>query len=828
MSKIVKVDQEQLSNFKWRKCVLGVIHPEHTSVKKVDSNDSFSDLVITAKPAQLATKQAWVPPASIPVKREPNSFRRPKSAKPGTDVVQEALNSIPAAKADRKTFFRTSMIAGKDLKNSISDFKSRISSKKSEISQIKNQKLKYTQETQKIDKLLSEKFQTAKISDSEYTEIKNEVLKLTSEYDIQLHKQKIIINFLSLKEDQLDLQELNRMFTEIQLRKEKQLIVLQHFVIKLKEECVNRARSLIAYVGIDSVSKVLAEFSKGSQLDKDILMEFLEKVKIQLRKDGMDKDSDEYLPFGCIEKVITSIYFKWEREKAVLEGFLADVMNLFCDEFGLTKEVVIASRPKSNKRETELKVVAEFINMYLQRLHNSIESKIKRLEYLKSIVENGKPAAVSWTQALLKFVKFDKPGVKKTETQKTDGKKNLSKSPSSRTPKKNSKSPPQKNLKKTNVGKSAQKFKPGHLSSIPEEKKLKQNSSKTGKFNSSAGDDELDDIISDLNPTKGTLSGLFSLKSGKKEEGVVKGKRGDKKEMDSTDGLFNFKPTRVQDSRELFGSIDAPMMRSVENPGAEYVLRSISDLESVRFPKKPPENRSEFIKSGIKPFSAYMDRDGSYFNPQQRFPDIRASESDPLDPYFLQSMGNRSPDPKTDWYIRSHHLRSFTNHPYSANDNPNFYKAQMELNIKEEVQNTGKDLRDEAINHLEQTLEDLKCEISSRKRAVFVSQFEDENRFSGHLGKVITPVTQGLDMREKEGLVLHTYESILEELRARERTILNQKRMDAYEKNRPPQEKWYELKSNEFTEELQRHMNNMRPKEEHRKLLNNLAIPDLY
>ena len=828
MSKIVKVDQEQLSSFKWRKCALGVIHPEHTAVKKVDSNDSFSDLVITAKPAQLTTKQAWVPQASVPIRRETNPFRRPKSAKPGTDVVEEALNSIPEAKPDRKNFFRTSIIAGKDLKNSVSDFKSRLISKKSEVSQIKTQRAKYSQETQKIDKLLSEKFQTAKISDSEYTEIKNEVSKLTSEYDVQLHKQKIIINFLTLKEDQLDLQELNRMFTEIQLRKEKQLIVLQHFVIRLKEECVNRARSLIAYVGVDSVSKVLGEFSKGGQLDRDILMEFLEKVKIQLRKDGMDKDSDEYLPFGCIEKVITSIYLKWEREKAVLEGFLADVMNLFCDEFGLTKEAVIGSRPKVSKRETELKVVAEFINMYLQRLHNSVESKIKRLEYLKSIVENGKPAAVSWTQALLKFVKFDKPPVKKTET----GKK-VSKSPKSRSPKKKSKSPPQnrKELKKSNVGKSAQKFKSGNLSSIPEEEKrkknLRQNNSKTGKLKSSAGDDELDDIISDLNPPKkGSLSGLFSLKpsnnNNNKDESLPKGK------MESTDGLFNFKPTRVQDSRELFGSIDGPLMRSVENPGAEYVLRSISDLESLRFPKKPPVNRSEFIKSGTKPFSAYMDQDGSYFNPKERFPDIRASESDPLDPFFLQSIGNQSPDPKTDWYIRSHHLRSFTNHPYSANDNPDFYKAQMELNLKEEVQNTGKDSRDQAIAHLEKTLEDLKCEVNSRKRAVYVSQFEDENRFTGHLAKVITPVTQGLDLREKEGLVLHTYESILEELRARERAILNQKRMDAYEKNRPPQEKWYELKSNEFTEELQRHMNNMRPKEEHRQLLNNLAIPDLY
>ena len=58
--------------------------------------------------------------------------------------------------------------------------------------------------------------------------------------------------------------------------------------------------------------------------------------------------------------------------------------------------------------------------------------------------------------------------------------------------------------------------------------------------------------------------------------------------------------------------------------------------------------------------------------------------------------------------------------------------------------------------------------------------------------------------------------------------ILNEKRAVAYEKNRPPQGKWYELKTNEFTEELQRHMSSLKPKEEQRKLLNHLAIPDLY
>lgn len=864
MSKIVKVDQEQLSKFKWRKCPLGVIHPEHTPVNKTDNDDSFSDLIITAKPAQLSSKPSWVPKPSVPIKREVNSERRPKSAKPGTDIVQEALNSIPQARPERKNFFRTSMIAGRDLKNSIIDFKSHLSNKKSEITHKKTLKVQYLKQADQIDQLLADKFKTAKISDAEYSELKDEIEKLTREYDLQLSKQKIIINFLALKEDNLDLQELNRMFADIQLKKEKQLILLQHFVLRLKEETVNKARSLIAYVAVDSVSKALDEFSKA-QHDRTILIEFLEKVKIQLRKDGMDKDSDQFLPFGCIEKVITDIYTKWEKEKEVLEGFLNDIMTLFCDEFNLTKEAVIASKVK-NKRETELKVVAEFINMYLNRLHISIESKIKRLEYLKEIVINGKPASVPWSQVLLKFVKFDpkKPQSKSIGSalfnKSSESQPNPSKaqtSPNKSKPK--SKSPPQKKLsptreplKKSNVGKSAQKFKSSNLSSIPEEKKTRPQTSSKALKNPSKGknesslDEDIDDIISDLNPSKpateskGKLSGLFGL--GSKSSSSTR-----KVEMDSSEGLFQFKQkqgqSRVQDSREsrepreprepresreVFTSVDAPLMRSVEKPQADYVFRSISDIENIRFPKKPPETRSEFIKSGIKQFSPYMDAEGNYFDPKVKFPNIKPSEVDPLDPYFLESIGNLSPDPSRDWFVRSHHLRSFTGHPLSVNDNPNYYKAQMQVNLKEETQNAGVDMRDQAIDHLEKTLEDLKCELNSRKREVYVSSFDQSDAMNGNLAKVITPVGAGLNTREKEGLVLHTYESILEELRARERAILNQKRMEIYEKNRPPQEKWYELKSNEFTDEIQRHMNSLKPREEHRHYLNHLAIPDLY
>ena len=523
-------------------------------------------------------------------------------------------------------------------------------------------------------------------------------------------------------------------------------------------------------------------------------------------------------------------------------------MDVFCNEYNLPREVVMNSKPK-NKRETELRVVAEFINMYLERLHNNIEGKIRSLERLKNIIEHGKKPAETITDILLKHINFsDKTEKKKflqgsplknptkiNEKTPAGKKKSRSVSPEDKNKLAFKKKSQEKIIKaKTNVGKNAKRYSSGKLSSIPEERKKspvgisrKNPLDSITSLNESV--DDLDDIIYDLNPSKkpegskNNLSATNIKTTGNKPKDDLR-----KPEFDSSEGLFKFKLTKSIERKEVFASIDAPLMQSKERLPFESVYKSISDIENVRFPKKPPETRSELITSGIKPFHPYMDKDGNIFNPSERFPNVKADDVDPFDPYFLEEIGNLSPNPDTDWYLRSHHLRSFTNHPLSVNDNPNFYKAQMQVGLKEENTSNQIDQRDVAIAHLEKTLEDLKCELEYRKRTTAVNTFSNEGRLSGFIEKAITPISQGLNTNEKEGLVLHTYESILDELRTREKNILNQKRTEAYEVNRPPQGKWFELKSSEFTKEMQRHLSSLKPKEEQRKLLNNLAIPDLY
>lgn len=57
---------------------------------------------------------------------------------------------------------------------------------------------------------------------------------------------------------------------------------------------------------------------------------------------------------------------------------------------------------------------------------------------------------------------------------------------------------------------------------------------------------------------------------------------------------------------------------------------------------------------------------------------------------------------------------------------------------------------------------------------------------------------------------------------------LNEKRMTEYEKNRPPQDRWYELKSKEFSKELYRNRMELKPNDANQVYLETLKDPYLY
>ena len=75
-------------------------------------------------------------------------------------------------------------------------------------------------------------------------------------------------------------------------------------------------------------------------------------------------------------------------------------------------------------------------------------------------------------------------------------------------------------------------------------------------------------------------------------------------------------------------------------------------------------------------------------------------------------------------------------------------------------------------------------------------------------------------IRQKEGrpdankLCIEAYEGILTHDRKAEKDQLNAERFKEYELNRPPADKWYELKSTEFSKELYRNRVALKPDNE--------------
>lgn len=77
-------------------------------------------------------------------------------------------------------------------------------------------------------------------------------------------------------------------------------------------------------------------------------------------------------------------------------------------------------------------------------------------------------------------------------------------------------------------------------------------------------------------------------------------------------------------------------------------------------------------------------------------------------------------------------------------------------------------------------------------------------------------------------MIIEAYEGVLYEKRKLEKELLNTVRFKEFEKNRPPQDRWYELKSAEFSKELYRNRMALKPNDANRVYLQTLQDPFLY
>lgn len=113
---------------------------------------------------------------------------------------------------------------------------------------------------------------------------------------------------------------------------------------------------------------------------------------------------------------------------------------------------------------------------------------------------------------------------------------------------------------------------------------------------------------------------------------------------------------------------------------------------------------------------------------------------------------------------------------------------------------------------------DFDEKIAELKQKHHVEHYKDYQKFIKD---------KGPRPNDKE-LILDAYESILTHERVNEREQLNRQRSKVYERNRPPADKWYELKSKGFTKELYRNRVALKPNNSNKVYLDNLQDPFLY
>lgn len=76
--------------------------------------------------------------------------------------------------------------------------------------------------------------------------------------------------------------------------------------------------------------------------------------------------------------------------------------------------------------------------------------------------------------------------------------------------------------------------------------------------------------------------------------------------------------------------------------------------------------------------------------------------------------------------------------------------------------------------------------------------------------------------------MIDAYENVLLRKRKKEREILNAVRYEEYERNRPPEQKWYEFKHNGFNKELYRNRVALKPNNENKVYLERLRDENIY
>jgi len=578
---------------------------------------------------------------------------------------------------------------------------------------------------------------------------------------------KTIMKFLdsSVGNNIISLKDLKRNLENMAIQKLAEFSLLKGFIEQIRQRCAVRG-TFFSFFDVPDVILLL----KYGKREYDLVIKFLKKAKeafLQSKKaENPDAQitEDDVCPLELLDNTLSKMRYKQEKREMCINKLIFDCeseIDAKRQKLDVTKERVLQT--------IENNIFLGFLNVYLENVlsdYNLCIFVIKQLyKWISDKFFNFKPS-----EFLPKFKAI-------MNTPKTD----------------------------------------------PEF--VKVNSAEIDKFSQRK---KVLDTVSDV-------TGLSALAPKQSEK--------------SKDNSFEAKPENVPSATVEDDLADA--INVLNQPAAEK--KEILIEKSVE--KKPPQisvtetkpvvglhpeegllsKRSQESKKEEPQSEFYKSKEGEMYDPKTKFGTLEKdyTEYDPHmtkyeavlpSDYYMNTINKQSPIKKDQWFLRPHHIESLTRHPFSKHDdvlNTKYYSyyeaekqkpATKEEEMKEITEDVIQSLEDQILKlrartYLSDQLNKHKEELGMEGKSLSLKSAKDKSVL-GKIEQCVDEVRKTMEdpnyKINKEECVMNAYEGILYNLRAREREILNVKRSEEYEKNRPPINKWYTLKTPQFSEELAR------------------------
>ena len=336
---------------------------------------------------------------------------------------------------------------------------------------------------------------------------------------------------------------------------------------------------------------------------------------------------------------------------------------------------------------------------------------------------------------------------------------------------------------------------------------------------------------------------------------------------------FNYKPntnrlskinpltSTIRDSKMITVSLDEPSYFK-NNPKNSQTFRGTTSISIINPKKSDLLTESHVINDMNQTINHVpMQAEEMKVNTQNYIEDERYSAFNVEFPvnYYYELTKEHEPPKHKEWYIRPHHTETFVESNNAIPDdimNTKYisYYAPASTEKKKTRQDILEELIMETRSHINELQEDMfkkanlnpegeklynKLEgLKEEAKNSFIPGYRDakeakqKNIFDmlkdPNSGASYTEMFDQNDDIKQTNFAISSLGTMLSELRDKERDIINTKRKEEYERIRPPIDRWYELKSDNFLNEIVRNKMVLNSGPEYFEKIEELQNEELY